>query len=104
MDPLESDPEFARFARAVKNDLVPKLNASEITVSLCPTDPTALDVKYAVELGFSILLDKPIILCVAPGQVIPDHLVRVADRIVEYDRADPAGSQDRLQAAIEEIP
>lgn len=101
-DDPQFDPEFDAFARAVKNELVPQLQGSAITISLFPTNPSTLDVKYAVELAFSILLDKPLILLISPGQLIPDHLVRVADRIVEYDRGDLAGSQVRLKAAISE--
>lgn len=101
-DPFSST-QFREFARHVREELVPELDSSAITMSLVPRDPQVLDVKYAVELGFSILLDKPLILLVHPGQVLPDHLVRVADRIVEVDFANPEGAQESIQRALKDL-
>jgi hypothetical protein len=52
-----------------------------------------------VELGLSILLDKPIIAVVKPGTRVPNKLVLVADRIVEGDITTPTGQQ-RLAVAL----
>lgn len=70
------------YAQHVIDELVPMLDSTVATVSLLPSGDT--DVKFAVELGFSIMMDKTIILCVPNGARIPGHLARVADRIVEY--------------------
>jgi hypothetical protein len=78
---IENDPDFKAWAKEVKENLVPKLEQSPITISIAPRGPG--DIKYAVELGLSILMDKPIILAVMPGTTIPDKLRRVADEIVE---------------------
>ena len=102
-DPYFDSPDFAEFARSVREDLIPKIDGSAVTLSLVPKDPSALDVKYAVELAFCILLDKPLVLLVAPGQVLPEHLVRVADSIVEVDLKDPASAGPRIQAAMAEL-
>lgn len=82
------DPESQAWIRHVLGELVPMIEDSSITVSLIPHGPT--DVKFAVELGLSIMLDKPIVLVVSPGGAVPDHLRRVADDIVESGRDLPA--------------
>jgi hypothetical protein len=41
------------------------------------------DVKFAVELGFSIMLDKPIIAVVMAGTQVPAKLLKIADEIIE---------------------
>ncbi|GAA1742876.1 hypothetical protein GCM10009809_42090 [Isoptericola hypogeus] len=98
-DPFD-DPALQEWAHHVREELVPKLAGSALTVSLVPEgDP---DVKFAVELGLSILMDKPIIAIVQPGTHVPERLVRVADVILEGDLTDPRFS-DRIQAAITKV-
>jgi hypothetical protein len=60
------------------------------------------DVKFSVELGMSIMLDKPILAVVQPGAKVPDHLARVADLIVECDMNNPA-DQEKLAEAIKKF-
>jgi hypothetical protein len=61
------------------------------------------DAKQAVEIGFMMLLDKPLIIAVTPGSVVPEKLARAADAIVEVDLLDPAAGQQAIQRAIDEI-
>jgi hypothetical protein len=98
----EIDPEWQAYQTHVRTNVVPMIRDSELTISLVPTDPADVDVKFAVELGLSIMLDKPIVLVVDPTTVIPDRLRRVADEIV-VGRPDEPGARDRLTAAIERI-
>ena len=101
-DDIINDPEFREWAEEVERDLVPKIAGSAATVSLVPNGPT--DVKFAIELGMSIMLDKPIILILDPGQAIPAALRRVADEIVEVDwRKDPRAGNDAIQASLSRL-
>lgn len=79
--------EWLEYADRAISELVPKIRDSAVTVSLVPKGQT--DVKFAVELGFSIMLDKPIIAVVLPGTKVPSKMVAVADEIVEGDFDDP---------------
>lgn len=98
-DPFESA-EWKAYAEHVVNELVPKLESSAITLSLVPDgDP---DVKFAVELGFCIMMDKPIIAVVSPNAKVPAKMVAVADAIVEGPIDDPS-FQQRLMAALDEV-
>ena len=72
---------------------------SAVAVSLVSDQ---LDPKLAIETGYMILMDKPIILAVTPGSKIPSKLALVADEIVEMDMSDPKFS-DRLREAIERV-
>ncbi len=93
-DNVLDDPEFVAWAKRIQDELVPMIQGSAVSVSLVPTGPS--DVKFAVELGLSIMLDKPIIALVQPGTKIPDALRRVAVEIIEYD----AGSMEKIQARL----
>lgn len=94
------DPDVQEWARHVREDLVPKVRQSAVGVSLVTAAEP--DVKFAVELGMMILLDKPIIAVVYPGVVVPEHLTRAADALVEGPTDSP-GFGDRLQAAITRV-
>ena len=95
-DPFE-DPAWLDYARQAKENLVPMIRDSAVAVSIVSDK---LDPKLAIETGYMILMDKPIILAVTPGSKIPSKLALVADEIVEVDLNDPSFS-DRLREAIE---
>ena len=95
-----NDPDWQEFEKDVRQRLWPKLNDSEMALMLIPRTAEQVDVKIAVELGLAILLDKPLIALVPAGATVPEHLVRCADRIVEFDLNNRADSQVRLEAAI----
>ena len=98
---IENDPDFIEWAKDVRENLVPKLEDSAVTISLAPNGPA--DVKYAVELGLSIMMDKPIILAVRPGTPIPAKLAKVADEIVELDLSKPEQAQAAIHAAMSRV-
>lgn len=73
-------PDFLDYAKQVREGMAD----SAMCVSLVPHDG-ATDAKFAVELGYAIMLDKPIIAVVPPGRTVPDGLRRVAYAVVEAD-------------------
>lgn len=97
----ESGPEFDEYADHIKKELLPKLKDSAFCLSLVPKGPS--DVKFAVELGFCIMLDKPIIAVIRPGTKIPEKLARVVDRFVEYDPDNADDNKNRLTDVLSEM-
>lgn len=95
-DPWD-DPDAREWVERVRTTLVPMLDESSISVMLGPHVGDA-DVKFAVELGRSILLDKPILVVALPGRV-PDKLRMLADEIVTADIGTEAGQRE-LHSAI----
>lgn len=93
-------PEFRAFAKRVRRGLIPKLKDSAATLSIIPAGK--LDVKFAVELGMSIMLDKPLIAVINPGAKIPDKLAKVVDRFVEWDD-DTAALGKAIKRAFDEV-
>jgi len=90
-------PEWARYRLHIIEDLVPKIRDSAVTMSLCPRDNEP-DVKYAVELGMCIMLDKPIIV-LSDHEDIPEKLRKVADVVVIADM-DTAAGRRKVQEAL----
>jgi len=100
LDPFDT-PEFRDYASRVRKELEPMINDSAVCISLVPND-NHVDVKFAVELGFMIMLDKPIIAVISAGRKPPPKLIAVADEIVEGDIGDP-DFEERLKAAMSRI-
>lgn len=85
MDDFWDEPHAKLWARDVLDGMAPKLADSAATISLIPGESGKFDegdAKFWVELGASIMMNKPIIAVVYPGQPIPDKLRRVVDEIV----------------------
>lgn len=97
------DPEARAWAQHALDELVPRLRDSVATISLVPEEAGLDDIKFALELGLTIMLGKPLILAVVPGRRVPASLARVADRIVELDFDNPAEAAARIQAAVADI-
>jgi len=95
-----SGDEWDEFVRNVRKNLVHEIDESAFVMSLVPRRGQ-VDVKFAVELGLSLMLDKPIIAVVLPGAEMPDRLRRAVDRVVEVDIDTEAG-QHELARVIKE--
>lgn len=66
----------------VERELIPIIKEAASVATIAPgEDP---DLKVAIELGLTILLDKPLILVVPEGRWVPDRLRRAADAVVEW--------------------
>lgn len=94
------DPEVREWVGHVLTEVVPKMEASSVTVSLLPESGRG-DVKFWVELGASIMLNKPIIAVVVGDGEVPERLVRVADEVVRLSDLDDGGEE--LAAAIQRV-
>lgn len=96
-DPFNS-PEWRRYAARANRDLVPMIRDSSVTISIVPRGET--DIKFALELGLSVMMGKPIIAVVWPGVQVPAKLVQIADRIVEWDPSNMDSTQRRMHEAM----
>lgn len=98
-DPWD-DPEVQDWVRHVRRELVPKLADTAAVVSLVPDD--AGDVKFWVELGASIMMEKPIIVVAIAGRPVPERLRFIADEVIELDSVRELDPQ-ALAAAIKRV-
>ncbi|TWT91418.1 hypothetical protein [Neorhodopirellula pilleata] len=78
------------------------IERSRVVVSIA-SDPSKFDVKFAVETGIAVLLDKPIIAVVRPGTKIPEKLARVVDRFVEYNENNLDQTTEGIANALKEL-
>ena len=97
-DPWDN-PEAQRWLQRCNDELRPMIEKSAVTMTLAPDKP---DAKVAVELGFAMWLDKPIIVLAPKGRYIPDNLRKVAHAIITGEPTDPA-VQVKLQKAMKEL-
>jgi hypothetical protein len=93
-DDAWQEPSAKRWVRHVLDEMAPKLADSVLAISLVPDDRTG-DVKFWVELGASICMNKPIVAVLLGDAPVPPKLALVADEIVRCpDGIDPAASED----------
>jgi hypothetical protein len=101
MGDWSQEPEAKAWIADVLDNMVPKMQASSAIVSLVSDGKP--DVKFAVETGMAMLLNKPIILAVMPGAEVPPKLRAIADDIIEFDPDDQEGTSRRVVAAMDKI-
>jgi len=72
----------ADWLRQMQRDLLPMIEASNCVATIGPGDHP--DAKVAVELGFALLLDKPLVMIRMPDRAIPERLARAADAVIDW--------------------
>lgn len=97
----EEEEEWEKFVEHTRRHTIEGMDKSAFVMSLVPTREN-LDIKFAVELGLSVMLDKPILAVVTPGVKVPKKLLQVVDQIVEAD-VDTEGGAEKIAAAIVEM-
>lgn len=98
------DPEAQAWIEHVRENVLPAMEGSAVIAQLV-TDSEP-DIKFAVEVGLSILLDKPIVTVAANGAEVPPKLAKIADRIIKVDLTTEEGRElmsVRLAEAMEEL-
>lgn len=83
------DPDAIDWAKRTHAQLSAALGSSSLAVSIVPGDGDVADVKFWVELGAIIMLDKPLIVAARPGRTVPPKLAAIADEIVYLPPGDP---------------
>lgn len=96
------DPRAQEFVDDVMTGMAPKLADSAIVMSLVPDDRTG-DVKWWVELGASIAMNKPILAVAFTGELINPKLEAVADEIVYVDPKSDLSENPDLSAALKRM-
>ena len=91
--------DFDDFLKRAEAEMFPKMQDSAMSVVIFRAKP---DPKLAIEVGAAILMDKPLILVVQPGEVVPPVLARISSAIVEGKLDDP-DTQRRFHEAINHV-
>lgn len=93
------------WVKHVKDELIPMIDDSAYVMSLVPKADD-VDVKFAVELGLSIMMDKPIVAIVQPGTPVPKKLLMVAEHVITADLSnddDRARLVDQLETILKDV-
>lgn len=100
-DPWE-EPTTKKWVEQVIEGMVPKMESSALVLSLVPNDRKG-DVKFWVELGASICMDKPIIAIVIGDRPLPPKLELIADEVVYLEEGVNVQASEELAAAIKRV-
>lgn len=91
--------EWQRIITHAREDTIRQMEASAFVATLVPDEP---DIKFMLELGMAIMLDKPIIALVTPTSKVPDRLRLIADEVIEVD-LDTEEGREKIAEAISRI-
>ncbi len=94
--------EWKEYARRAHDELHPKIKDSAITVQLFSDEP---DPKVAIELGYSLLLGKPLLILKHVDHEVPVHLGRIAEGVLEFRDGELGTSEfaERMYAEVDRI-
>lgn len=82
----EDEKKWDAFVERSRKDAIAKIAGSALTVCLSPPrGPEDFDVQQAMEIGASILMDKPLLVIVGAGRQVSSALLRVADHVIELE-------------------
>lgn len=96
------DRAWADFSDAFRTEVLPKLLSSGGSLSVF-SGPDDISVQGATEVGYTLLLGRPLILVVTPGVSVPQRLRAVAHVVLDDWDAASLDAQERLSAALREI-
>lgn len=83
------------WAEHIREVVAPQIASSYYVMTMLPEG--SIDVKFAVELGLSIMLNKPIIVVKAKDAEVPEKLAWVSDYIIDWD-----GTPESLSPLLKE--
>lgn len=94
------DAGFRRWADEMRRRLIPKMKDSASVLMIAPNMSEKFDIEFALQIGASILLEKPLILLVDRTRTIPPKLRAIADRIIETDLDNVTMDSEAIQKQL----
>lgn len=95
--PQDTDRELKAWARRVTQGVSDSAVFCNLWHETMRSDPFA-DPRPLIQLGYAMLLDKPIVVLLPRGAELPEHLARAADRIIPFDPDAPGGLERATEA------
>lgn len=99
-DGLVAGENWEKFVRNYRAGTIKEIESSAMVMSLVPTEE--FDVKFALEIGAAIMLNKPIIAIVMPGRELNEKMAAISDRVIYADIETEEGRQE-LVKVIQEL-
>jgi hypothetical protein len=83
-----------------EREMFPMMKASGLSLVIAAEDP---DAKLALEIGAAVLFDKPIVILVPKGRIVPPGLRRIARTVVEIDDFQSSEARRQIMKAIRDV-
>ena len=88
--------DWKKFETSIRRDMIPQMKGSSTVLLIAPDIGADFDVRFAVQIGATVLLEKPLLVILPKGRTPPPKLERIADRIIHADPGD-AHVQDEIK-------
>lgn len=100
LGPDERD-DWDKFVAYQREHTVRAMDESAFVMSLIPQS-TDFDIKFALETGIAVMMNKPILAVAVPGAEISPKLLAVCDEVIYVD-VDTEDGRQQVAAAIERM-
>ena len=97
----DEERQWEAFVKHAREQTVAKMSDSAFVTSIVTGGEP--DIKFALETGLALLLDKPIVLLVVHGARIPPKLRAIADGIIEVDDLDTEAGAREVARQLKEF-
>lgn len=91
--------QWNETVRHYREEVLEAMESSAFVASI--VTPAKTDIKFAVELGIAIMLEKPLVILVTPGAHCPPKLRLIADAVVDVDFETEEGREEFLRVMTE---
>lgn len=90
---------FNDYVRHFRRNVAPRMESSSFVMSVLPSRRGGIDVKFCTELGYAIMLGKPIIAVAVQGAPVPRALRKLVTDTIVCD-GDPDTSEGQAELAL----
>jgi len=97
MKDFPDDDDTNTYLEHFRREVIPEIRRATINLTVYSGK---VDPKLCLELGASILLDKPLLVVAVKGSHLPPKLRLLADRVVEVEDVDAPGASEEIKRAV----
>ena len=91
------------MARIAEESIVPQMRKSAFVIAYAD-GALPVDVWMALQIGFAVMFEKPLIVMATEGFAVPPRLAAIADEVVKVPSLKDPGARDQVRAAIGRVP
>jgi hypothetical protein len=95
-----ADPRAQRWLKHVRENVLPMVEESNAFAAIAPQGEP--DIKFCVELGLGLMLDKPIVVIARARRDVPPKLWLIAEAVLIGDIGDPK-FQERIAETLKGV-
>lgn len=96
------DRALKEMARIAEESIIPQMRKSAFVLAYADSEIN-VDVWMALQIGFAVMFEKPLIVMTKEDYELPPRLVAIADEVVRVKSPKDAEAKIKLKEAIDRV-